>query len=101
LVYSGVKFEVLNPKELSTKWANVNFVQPYIKENEYLKKLDLVLDYYQPKGLFSAFIDSRPTALLSDIKKIENSELKVKLFAVVDRLYNYHQNLKITCKIVL
>jgi len=92
LVYTGVKFEVLNPDELSTKWAVVHFKKPSIKEVSYLEKLDFILDKYQPKGLFASLIDSRPETKLSEIQKLESSQNKHELFEITDLLFQYSTN---------
>jgi len=95
LVYTGVKFEVLNPDELSTKWASVYFKKPQANDATILDKLDIILSKYQPKGLFSALIDSRPKTHLSEIQNLQSGQKKQEIYHVVDLLFEYynHKNL--------
>lgn len=89
LVYAGVKFEVLNPDSLSSKWAEVEFIPNRTGDTLYLSKIDSILATTEKKGLFAAFIDTRPSVKLSEIQNLNSSNLRADLLIQAEELSAY------------
>jgi hypothetical protein len=75
IIYSGIKFEVLNPDDLGSAWSEVDFVtpKPPVHKSEMLN-IDKVLNAYQPKGLFAGLIDSRLKATSKDLEQAKQNQ---------------------------
>lgn len=90
LVYDKIKFEVLNPIELGSEWAEVEFNKTVISDNqELLAKTDKILQTFQPTGFLNSFVDHRPEIDSKDIHFIDQNKDKAKYFEIIDQLENY------------
>jgi vacuolar-type H+-ATPase subunit I/STV1 len=91
LVYSGVRFQLLDPNNLGKKWSGVEFVSPNPAQTDNIRKLDAILSTRKSKGFFSAFIDDRQTATFEDIKALHNGGTKNHLYNILDKLSQYNK----------
>ena len=79
LVFSGLKFEVLNPTELKGNWSQVSFVSKdkNVQNKEIQDKintLDFVISRNQKKGFFSIFTDNRTEGSKKDIREATKNQ---------------------------
>jgi hypothetical protein len=79
LVFSGLKFEVLNPTELKGNWSQVSFVSndKNAQNKEIQNKintLDFIISQNQKKGFFSIFTDNRAEGSKEDLKEARENQ---------------------------
>lgn len=91
LLASSIKFEILDPRELGSKWTNVKFLEPEKPSDKYFEdSLGKIIDNYSIKGPFSFLRDQRISV---STKQMESASKNVELlYSIGSNVVRYFEN---------